>query len=201
MLSRKIAGMQGKASSVLNASRSRLSILVLGLLMSCIPLTGQTQGTFAATGGMKEGRAGHGATLLRDGKVLVVGGWGYDGRQGGALATAEVYDPSTGTFTPTGSMTTSRWGPTATLLNDGRVLVAGGLRLNSAELYDPSTGTFSPTGDMTSVRYGHAAILLPKFAQSRTVSVDACSAAVLPNPVGLMMPDAFVPLGRFIVMV
>jgi Galactose oxidase, central domain len=137
-----------------------LFILVLAFSIPCAVVTAQAQGTFTGTGSMTTGRAGHGAVLLRDGKVLVVGGWGYDGRQGGALDSAELYDPSTGKFTPTGSMMTPRWGPTATLLTDGRVLVAGGLRHNSAELYDPSTGTFSPTGDMTSMRHGHAAILL-----------------------------------------
>ena len=103
---------------------------------------------------MNTGRAGHTATLLADGTVLVAGGW----RAGN---TAEIYDPETKKFTPTGAMTTQRWWPTATLLKDGRVLVAGGLRIASAEIYDPSTGTFEPTGNMNAVRYGHAATLLP----------------------------------------
>jgi hypothetical protein len=131
-----------------------VSILVAGFVL-CSTAFAQKPGIFTPTGSMTTGRAGHAATLLRDGKVLVVGGWGY-----GGLASAELYDPSTGRFAPTGSMTTARWGPTATLLDDGRVLVAGGLRVNSAEVYDPTTGTFSSTGDMTSSRYGHAATLL-----------------------------------------
>jgi signal recognition particle subunit SRP54 len=70
---------------------------------------------------------------------------------GRAIPTAEVYDPKTGTFSPTGSMTVARYWPVATILSDGRVFVAGGQGNAdtvdaSAELYDPSTGRFSPAG-------------------------------------------------------
>jgi Kelch motif len=79
-------------------------------------------------------------------------------------ATAELYDPRSRSFAATGSMTTERVSQTATLLSDGRVLVAGGWDrdgvLKSAELYDPVTGTFSPTGDMATARAAHTASLL-----------------------------------------
>ena len=105
---------------------------------------------------MSVARTGQTATLLPDGDVLIAGG-GAD--------TADLYDPSTGTFTPTGSMSVTRTNATATLLPSGNVLVAGGVdsrgrQLASAELYDPSTGTFTPTGSMHTARSGQTATLL-----------------------------------------
>ena len=135
------------------------------LVFSSLVALGQS-GTFMATGNMSESRAGHTATLLQSGKVLVCGGSG--GYNGTVLASAELYDAGTGAFTPTGNMTTARLGHTATLLPDGKVLIAGGQSnidyplavSHSAELYDPSTGAFAATGDMKKERLGHSATLL-----------------------------------------
>jgi hypothetical protein len=124
-------------------------------------------GTFAETGSMAAARADHTETLLPDGRVLITGG--YDNVRNPPLATAELYDPATRTFaTTSGPMTSGRKGHTATLLGNGKVLIAGGqgasdyqsspdLYLSSAELYDPSTGTFTPTGSLSKPRAGHTA--------------------------------------------
>jgi Kelch motif len=111
-------------------------------------------------------RADAAAVALRDGRVLICGGTAT-GNVGGVLSSAEIYDPSARTFTPTGSMTVAREGATATLLNDGRVLIAGGAQnigfraeLASAELYDRNAGAFSATASMHTAREGHTATLL-----------------------------------------
>ena len=128
-------------------------------------------GSFVATGSMANARGGHTATLLPSGKVLIAGGGsegGYDvSFAGAATASAEIYDPGTGTFTSTANMYFSRMGQTATLLSNGMVLIAGGVTadnttpLATAELYDPVSGIFTGTGNMTVGRAAHTATLLP----------------------------------------
>jgi hypothetical protein len=120
-------------------------------------------GTFTMTGAMATAREQHTATLLADGRVLIVGGTTSTGTGGlHPTATVEVYDPSTGSFSVTGSMAEARSLHTATLLPSGEVLVAGGGDDNStAEVYDPATGAFSITGGMEIGRSGHSATLLP----------------------------------------
>ena len=119
---------------------------------------------WASTGSLLEPRWGHTVTLLPNGKVLAAGG--YSSVIGGFLATAELYDPASGTWSATGSMASDRWLHTATLLPDGKVLVAGGFStigafLETAELYDPASGTWSPTGSMIQSHSEHTATLLP----------------------------------------
>jgi hypothetical protein len=99
---------------------------------------------------MNAKRVGHTATLLQSGKVLVAGGWVLN--PGNVLASAELYDPQTDVWIqlpPIPPMQTARSFHAATLLNNGQVLVAGGLStsylaLNSSELYDPATNNWTP---------------------------------------------------------
>ena len=119
-------------------------------------------GTFTPIGNMKSPRENHTATLLPNGKVLLVGGLD----NGAPVVTAELYDPSSQTFTYTaGNLNTARYDHTATLLANGQVLIAGGsngsISLASAELFNPATGAFTVVGSsMTAARQRHAAALL-----------------------------------------
>ena len=116
--------------------------------------------SFAHTGDMNVSRAGHTATLLTNGKVLIAGGFTDEGM----TATAELYDPVLKSFSPVGNMLTARGGSTATLLGTSDVLIAGGGDIDalaSAELFHPATNQFSATGAMTVPRLAHTATLLP----------------------------------------
>ena len=111
--------------------------------------------TFTAVGAMHFARVAHTATLLRDGRVLIVGGRGDK-----VNAVAELYDPKTRHFTNTGSLITARYKHTAGLLPDGRVLIAGGSderdwsgNLNSAEIFDPKTEKFSAINTLNEKRF------------------------------------------------
>ena len=125
-------------------------------------------GLFTATSnGLSVARGYATSTVLTSGKVLIAGGGDYnDG--GAASAAADIFDPATGLFSATTStMNAARHGATATLLNNGKVLIAGGIasnsqvRLATAELYDPATNTFSYTGSMHVARDVASAVKLP----------------------------------------
>jgi len=121
-------------------------------------------GKFTATAHMTTKRGQPEMTLLRDGNVLVTGGAGDNDGPGSSILAVEIFDATTLKFQPTGPMHHARLSHTATLLRDGRVLVAGGRgsEVNaSAEIYDPKDGTFRETGSMTAARYKHTAGLLP----------------------------------------
>jgi N-acetylneuraminic acid mutarotase len=125
-------------------------------------------GKWTATGRMTATQVVSSATLLLDGKVLVIGyDWVGVGDNQTVVAACELYDPNTGTWTATGKSLQPReeFTATATLLQNGKVLVAGGHGTNgdllaAAELYDPDTGTWTATGTMIEGRYSHTATLL-----------------------------------------
>ena len=118
-------------------------------------------------GNMADSRMAHTATLLKDGRVLVTGGFSHPMHPptGVVLAAAEIYDPATGTWSAAANMSTPRMFHSATLLGDGRVLVAGGtadgaVALSSAEIYDPAGNTWSAAGNLIEARGHHSATML-----------------------------------------
>lgn len=121
--------------------------------------------TWNSTGSLNNARNQHTATLLPDGRVLVVGGW--NGSSTPEFASAEIYDPTNETWSYTDSLSVARRMHTATRLADGRVLVVGGYYddqhgavTTSAEIYDPVNDTWSATGSLNTPREGHSATLL-----------------------------------------
>lgn len=160
-----------------------------------------TTGTFSPVGSMTGPRSfGLSATLLADGRVLVVGGGPKVG------TSAELYDPATETFSPTGSMTVARGGSqSATLLTDGRVLLAGGFvprardpraipdPTATAEVYDPATATFSAVGPMAAPRYFHGASILADGTVLVVGGGHDFPAQGVPVPVGVSDAEIFDP--------
>jgi hypothetical protein len=127
-----------------------------------------TAGAWTATASPATSRDRPTVTLLTNGTVLITGGLARDGVwEGWATDSAELYDPATGKWTETGFMTERREEHTATLLSNGKVLVAGGrtsisdFSSQTAEMYDPATGQWSQVSSLNEGRYFHSATLLP----------------------------------------
>jgi len=122
-----------------------------GLFLSANPIVGTT--------------SDHSATLLSDGRVLVTGGRGFGPFETGQLSSAQVYDSITGMWALVGRMIVPREGHTATRLQNGQVLIAGGdttneITVTSAELFNPTTNVFSLTGNMHQARNEQGVALL-----------------------------------------
>jgi len=170
------------------------ALLFLALLMfNSIVNQSVVAQTFTSTGSMTTNRDFHTATLLPNGKVLVVGGnAGSDSTGNIILSSAELYDPASGTWTATGSMASTRGAHTTTLLTNGIVMVAGGTGggtngiLSTVELYDPASGTWTPTNSMVTARTYFTATLLTNgmvlAAGGNTPGTNDISSAELFNP-------------------
>ena len=148
------------SSRVRIAVRFALAFLII-LGHGLIARAQQPVEAWSNAGSLLAARANHTATLLNDGTVLIAGGENASG----ILASAEIFDPASGTSQPTkGVMTSGRKNHTALLLNDGRVLIVGGEDasgvLASAEAFDPKAGTFSAVGSMSQARRYHTSTLL-----------------------------------------
>jgi hypothetical protein len=158
----------------IDESWRRVAAIILGTGITILALAGiavaQQGKTYqmapvnpAPTGDLVDSRFAATATVLANGEVLIAGGVGSENSY---TASAELYDPNTGGFTRTGSLSIGRAYHTAAWLKDGRVLIAGGLGADgqpviAAELYDPSSGTFSATGKLIEARYDFTATTLP----------------------------------------
>ena len=148
-------------------NRSRLllvCVIVISFVIAATAFraaTSQRVGTVSSAASMLEPRSGHSATLLPNGKVLIAGGMR---RNQDFYKSAELYDPATGKFQPTGEMNERRVGQIAVLLRTGKVLIAGGWvgqgGTDLAELYDPATGKFTTISKMTMRRGRPSATVL-----------------------------------------
>lgn len=125
-------------------------------------------GIFTLAGRMTTPRIDHTSTLLQNGKVLITGGSVGNYPKETVFSSAELYNPQSGEFIPTGGMTSVRYKHAAALLPDGRVLVIGGSdarvwqgRYSSAEIYDPAAGTFTQTKSMGAARFKMREAVLP----------------------------------------
>lgn len=147
-------------------SAGMICLIVLGLQSACQPLptAPSISGSLFSIPAMSIARAAHTSTLLPNGQVLVVGGFHSDDGSETPVASAELYDPQRQRFVPTGALNEARVSHTATLLNNGQVLIVGGWtagrRTATAELYDPASGEFTYTSSLQSPRAGMTATRL-----------------------------------------
>ncbi|GHH82765.1 hypothetical protein GCM10018793_43150 [Streptomyces sulfonofaciens] len=175
-------------------------------------------GRWAPAEPMTDVRSDHCAVRLPDGRVLVVGGITHtDVYRWAGQSFCELYDPVTGTWSPTGSLRIPRSGHQATLLADGTVLVTGGVALEGrksrtfhpqspwhTELYNPAAGTWTPAGNMPIGRAHHRALALPSGrvlvlggAHSATYDAGYAAAAVYDPRSRAWTPATGMRTGRF----
>ena len=144
--------------------------------------------TWSFTGELNAARGFHTATLLPNGNVLIAGACNDGIFCGSRNSSAEVYNPATGTWSVTGALNTPRLFHAATLLSDGRVMIAGGrhinfssgtsLLLNSAEIYDPAAGIWSTTASLNAPREFFSTTLLQNGKVLAAGGLDGANAAI-----------------------
>jgi len=160
--------------------------LIVGLLLAAIPFasTASVETAWQSAGNMQSARGGHTMTLLPNGLLLVAGGLIISGTGTEVLNSAELYDSEAGVWSTTAPMNSPRASHSATLLNDGTVLVAGGISrgqtaalvtLASTEIYDPVSNTWSSGPDMQQPRHDHTAVLLQNGEVLIAGSADAAA--------------------------
>ena len=141
------------------------SVKISGLLVALMLIGMEIKPSLLQVPAMQETRAGHTATLLPDGQVLVTGGCVVDGCDGGVTPSAELYDPVRNMFSAASSLSVARVGHRAVMLTDKKVLILGGWTgveaTGMAERYDPETKQFEVVGEMLEPRDGFAATQLP----------------------------------------
>ena len=170
-----------------------------------------TKGSWTVTGSLNHERSAHSATLLRDGRVLIAGGFDLSSKR---QTSAELFDPVAGSWAETSPLHIGRAGHTATLLPDGRVLVAGGigpaLTLNNAiEIFDPDDQKWMEAAALNTERFDHTATLLKDgrvlvtggqnpegtFINSAEIydPVSGCMDGNRPDETGTQKPPGYTP--------
>tara|TARA_Y100000590_G_scaffold187023_1_gene213086 strand:+ start:761 stop:1894 length:1134 start_codon:yes stop_codon:yes gene_type:complete len=149
------------------------STLVLGIL-GC----GGSEPDTTSAGSMSTPRWGHSATVLNDGKLLVVGG---QERLSGRVATAEIYDPASNTWSAAANMIDPRGKKhSAVLLSDGKVMVMGDSETGTVEIYDPASNTWTATGSLNKPRNSITVTLLNDGRVLAAAGEDATKTGTLP---------------------
>lgn len=152
-----------------DAAKGRCMELMWALKGIDMEAAAQAEVFMVNSGPLNDARSGYTRTLLKKGKELIAGGYIHTEIptvKNRYLSSAELLDPATGKWTETGEMNAVRFRHTATLLTNGKVLIAGGSDgkghdLSSAELYDPTTEKWTETGSMNRTHYGDYAVLQP----------------------------------------
>ncbi|MBP8242252.1 MAG: hypothetical protein KAX36_07730 [Thermoflexales bacterium] len=189
-----IAASSGCASTPIHAPAIQTSTLRAPTLVPTVPTLPAPSSLTRLTMGTP--RAAHTATLLADGRILIVGG--FRGNEE-TIGEAELFDPALGAFRLLGPMLDPRVGHTATRLQDGRVLIVGGWsnhqRVDTVEIFDPATETFKRLGRLNGPRADHTATLL---ADGRVLIAGGFEARNAPRAVAEVFDpraNIFTPVG------